>query len=212
MQGFLNVRTSWIAFLIALSLMGAVCYLAAAFDTFPGDVDGLKRFQALRTPWLDSAALAASFSANTLVAVTSTPAISLALWLGKRRADAVAVLLVLIPDGINALLKVLVDRPRPDFTILISQPHNPSFPSGHSVHAFLLFGLLIIIVGEVIKPFWLRTAIQGLLAAVILACGASRVYLGVHWPSDVLGGFLMGGLSLVAILWVRKTLINRGLK
>ena len=212
MPGFLNIGASRVAFLAALSLMGAICYLAAAFHTFPGDVEGLERFQALRTHWLDSAALAASFPANPLVAVTSTPAISLALWLGKRSADAVAVLLVLIPDGINALLKILVDRPRPDLSILISPPHNPSFPSGHSVHAFLLFGLLIIMVGEIVKPFWLRTTIQALLAVVILACGASRVYLGVHWPSDVLGGFLMGGLSMVAILWVRESLVNRGLK
>ena len=212
MPVFSNVRTSQIGVLAALSIMGAICYLAAAFDTFPGDMDALKKFQGLRTPWLDDSALVASSLANTLAAVTLTPAISLALWLGKRGADAVAVLLVLIPDGINLALKVLVDRPRPEFSILISPPSNPSFPSGHAVHAFLLFGLLIIIVGETVKPFWLRTAIQGLLGATILACGASRVYLGVHWPSDVLGGFLLGGFSIVAILWVRKVLVNRGLK
>ena len=212
MPVFSNIRISQIGILAALAIMGAICYLAATFDTFPGDVYVLKKFQGLRNSWLDSAALVASYQANTLVAVTSTPAISLALWLGKRSADAVAVLLVLIADGINFALKVLVDRPRPDFSTLISPPSTPSFPSGHSVHALLLFGLLIIIVGETIKPFWLRTAIQGLLGFMILACGASRVYLGFHWPSDVLGGFLLGGISIVAILWVRKSLVNRGLK
>ena len=212
MPVFSNIRTIQVGVLIALAIMGVVCYLAATFDTFPGDVDALKKFQELRNPWLDSSALVASSLANALAAATSTPVISLALWLGKRSADAVAVLLVLIPDGINAVLKVLVDRPRPEFSILVSPHSNHSFPSGHAVHAFLLFGLLIIIVGETVKPFWLRTAIQGLLGVMILACGASRVYLGVHWPSDVLGGFLLGGFSMVAILRVRKNLVNRGLR
>ena len=212
MPVFSNIRTSQVGVLTALAVMGVVCYLAATFDTFPGDVDALKKFQELRNPLLDSSALVASSLANALAAATSTPVISLALWLGKRSADAVAVLLVLIPDGINAVLKVLVDRPRPEFSILVSPHSNHAFPSGHAVHAFLLFGLFIIIVGETVKPFWLRTAIQGLLGVMILACGASRVYLGVHWPSDVLGGFLLGGFSMVAILWVRKNLVNRGLR
>ena len=212
MPVFSNIRTSQVGVLTALAVMGVVCYLAATFDTFPGDVDALKGFQELRNPLLDSSALVASSLANALVAAISTPVISLALWLGKRSADAVAVLLVLIPDGINTVLKVLVDRPRPEFSILVSPHSNHAFPSGHAVHAFLLFGLFIIIVGETVKPFWLRTAIQGLLGVMILACGASRVYLGVHWPSDVLGGFLLGGFSMVAILWVRKNLVNRGLR
>ena len=201
-----------LAVLIALSVTGAICYLAATFDTFPGDEVALEEFQGLRSGWLDDAAQAASFAANKSVAVSSILVLSLAMWLGQRRADAVAVFLALVPQGFNLAVKELVGRPRPDVSLLSSPLDTPGFPSGHAVHALLLFGLLLIIVGELIKPLWLRTAIQGMLGFAILACGASRVYLGVHWPSDVLGGYLLGGLSIVALLWVRKRLINRGLQ
>ncbi len=195
--------------MVALFAMVGICYLAATFDTFPGDVDALRKLQSFRGPWLDDAAIAASTLANAPVALASISILSLALWLRRRKADAMAVLLVFIPEGINQGLKELVGRPRPEFSLLASPPESPAFPSGHAIHAILLFGLLICIAGELIKPLWLRVAVQGLLGAAIAAVGASRVYLGVHWPSDVLGAYLLGGLSLVAILWVRKKLIYR---
>ena len=198
--------------LAALFIIGAIFYLAAIHDTFPGDLDALRDFQSFRSPWLDDAAVVASVLARPLVVYVSIPTVSLLLWLGRRRADAAAVLLVFLPEGINVVLKDLVGRPRPDFSLLASPPDSPAFPSGHALHAFLLFGLLIFITGELIRPMWLRTTVQGILGLMILACGASRVYLGVHWPSDVLGAFLFGGLCMGALLWVRKKLVNRGLQ
>ena len=192
---------------IALIAIGVMCYMAAAFDAFPGDEGAIRRFQGARSPWLDSAAIVASFMANTPVVVVSVPVLSIALWVDRRKADAAAVLLVLAADGLNALLKIMVDRPRPDFSLLESPPTNPAFPSGHAFHAFLFFGLLIFIVGDLIKPRWPRIATQVLLGLAALSVGASRIYLGVHWPSDVLGGFVVGGASLVVILWVRKKLL-----
>ena len=198
--------------LAALFIVGAIFYLASLHDTFPGDLDALRNFQSFRSPWLDGAAVVASALARSLTVYLSIPAVSLFLWLGRRRADAAAVLLVFLPEGINLGLKELVGRPRPDFSLLASPPEGPAFPSGHALHAFLLFGLLIYLTGELIRPLWLRTTVQGILGLMVLACGASRVYLGVHWPSDVLGGFLFGGICMVALLWVRKKLVNRGLQ
>ena len=133
-------------------------------------------------------------------------------WVLKRKVDTAAVLLILIFDGLNLALKELVGRSRPDLAIIQSLPENPAFPSGHAFHAFLFFGLLVFIAGEAIGPPWLRRVLQGLLVFMILACGASRVYLGVHWPSDVVGGFLLAALALIAILRVRKKLLSRGLR
>ena len=209
---FSNLNVRRVGLLLSLFAIGAICYLAAIFDTFPGDMDALKAFQGLRSSGLDAAARISTFIGNTLVVVISVPLLALAMWFARKRADAIAILALLIPDAMNQGLKVLVDRPRPDFAILISSPESPSFPSGHALHAILLLGLLIFIVGDLVKPARLRLGVQGLLALLILAVGASRVYLGVHWPSDVLGGYLVGGFSLAAIMWVRKVLISRGLQ
>ena len=197
---------------MALLLWGAICYLAATFDTFPGDTGAIERFQSFRNNWLDDAARVASYLADTPVAIASIFGLSLALWLRRRRADAIVILLVLIPEAINLGLKELVGRPRPELSFLASPPENPAFPSGHAIHAILLFGLLIVIVGALIRPQWLRTGIQGLLGLMILACGASRVYLGIHWPSDVLGAYLLGAFFIVVLLWLRKKLVNLGLQ
>ncbi len=200
--------------LAASGIVVAICCLAAIFHTFPGDEGALRRFQEFRSPVLTDAAVAASYLAYLWVAIGSVIAVSLVLWIGpcigRRRSDAVAVLLVFIPDGINAGLKELIARPRPELSLLDSSPESFAFPSGHSIHAFLFFGLLIFILGELIKPPWLRIGVQVLLGLAILSVGASRVYLGVHWPSDVIGGYLLGGFSLMIILWVRKKLFFDG--
>ena len=198
--------------LAALGVMGAICYLAAAYDTFPGDADVLRRFQGFRSPWMDDAAVAATALAQPLMIYVSLPTISLALLLGGRKADALVILLVIIAEGINLGVKELVGRPRPEFSLLVTSPDSPAFPSGHAIHAFMLGALLIIILGQLIKPYWPRVAVQALLGVAILASGASRVYLGAHWPSDVIGGYLLGGLCIVALVWVRKKLINWGLQ
>ena len=209
---FSNVTLKHVGILLALSITGAICYLAATYETFPGDMGALERFQTFRSPGLDTAALTSTAIGSFWVAIGSIVVLSAILWLARMRADALTVLLVLIPEGLNLALKEIVGRPRPEeLFLLIAAPGNLSFPSGHAVHAFLLLGLLILIMGKVMQALWLRRSIQGLLVFSILACGASRVYLGVHWPSDVLGGYLVGGFSMWALLWIRKKLLNRGL-
>ena len=195
--------------LAALFGLGAMFYMAAIFDTFLWDEDALRRFQGLRSSWLDDAAVVASVLTQPLAILISIPSLALAMLLLQKKADSVVVVLVSIPMIVNLGIKELVGRPRPDFAIVNSPPETFAFPSGHAVYAFLLFGLLIFMLGEVIKPLSLRLSVQALLALMILACGASRVYLGVHWPSDVLGGFLVGGCSMVVLLWVRKKLAHR---
>lgn len=206
-----KVTVKWIALLFALVAIGVLCYLAAVFETFPGDRSALERLQDFRNTGLDTAARISTTIGHTLVIVVSIPALSLVLWSRRRRADALVVWTLLVPEGLNIGLKALIDRPRPDL-ILTHMPVSGSFPSGHSLHAFLLMSLLICITGELIKPMRLRLALQGFLAFLILAVGTSRVYLGAHWPSDVIGGYLIGGLCVMAIIWLRKVLISRGLQ
>ena len=102
-------------------------------------------------------------------------------------------------------LKFLVDRPRPalELGIEIAQKDGGSgFPSAHVVHTTVFMGLLFYLVSIHIKRAWLRISFQIILAIPILATGASRVYLGAHWPSDVIGGYVLGAIGLLLLIGV----------
>lgn len=99
-------------------------------------------------------------------------------------------------SAIDQLLKVLVRRPRPQGFRLVEAP-GLSFPSGHSMAAmaFYGYGVWLVRCGAYGLPF--GAAIEAALACVILAVGVSRIYLGVHYTSDVLGGFCLSFAWLV---------------
>jgi undecaprenyl-diphosphatase len=193
---------------VGLLVTLALFYLARVLPTFPGDRQALLDFQSFQAPWLDAAALAFSLFGWAPLAVGLILGATASLWLLRRRADALMMLLSLLPLAAGNALKRLVDRPRPDYLLLGPLPDSASFPSGHSVYAILFCGLLIFLAEQSIKPLAIRRGVQAGLALLVLAVGASRVYLGAHWPSDVIGGYLFGGLALLGLIWLRNWLVN----
>ena len=193
----------------ALAVAAALCATAAVYESFPGETAAITGFQELRSGALDKAALIASFTSHYIVAIMSTVAVISLFVLAKRRTDALVTFMVLIVEGLGLAVKELVGRERPLYSILEDTPSNPAFPSGHALHAMAFFGLLFVLAptfaGSPRKTLFIRVV----LSLLILACGASRVYLGVHWPSDVFGGFLLGGLGLAGLLLIRKRLLAR---
>lgn len=99
-------------------------------------------------------------------------------------------------SAIDQLLKALVRRPRPQGFRLVEAP-GLSFPSGHSMAAMALYGYGIWLVQCGACGFPFGAAIEAALACVILAVGVSRIYLGVHYASDVLGGFCLSFVWLI---------------
>ena len=186
--------------------------LAAAWATFPGDQSALEGFRSTESQWLDSAALAVTTLGGQVVASAMMIVLIALLILVRRRADALVVLISAAPLVIGLLLKVAVGRARPDFLVLASEPSGLSFPSGHALFAIIFGGLLIILADDLVQPVKLRRAVQVGLALLILAVGASRVYLGVHYPSDVLGSYLFGVMALLGLVWLRNWFVSRGAK
>lgn len=111
-----------------------------------------------------------------------------------------AVLVLLVAFALNPLLewslKALVDRPRPDL-LLLGRGRGPSFPSGHVLASFGFYAMLpALIPWDAGRRRSLGVAIVGV--GVVLAVAFSRVYMGVHWTSDVVGGLLVGTIAIVA--------------
>jgi len=151
-----------------------------------------------RTPALDTFFLSVSRLASTSTIFVLGPLLVILTW---RRCRAVATAIAfatLARPLLETLLKQMVDRPRPDLGRLVNGI-GPSFPSGHVMAAVALWGLLPIVVGLFTRSrrlWWASVAVSG---TVIVLVAASRVYLGVHWFSDVCAGLLFGSFFLLGI-------------
>jgi len=193
-----------------LGLTLLIFILAGALATFPGDRAASEAFHQNQSDWLNSAALAVSTLGGKSVAGALMIGLITLLVLTRRRADVLVVFLGAAPILAGIFLKEAVGRARPDYLIIGSEPTSLSFPSGHALFAMVFGGLLIVLASDIIRPVKIRRPIQIGLALLILAIGASRVYLGVHFPSDVLGGYLFGAMALLGLVWLRNRLSNRG--
>lgn len=112
---------------------------------------------------------------------------------GKKYAEALWLTsnLVIISGVINPLLKLFFARERPSLEHLVHETSN-SFPSGHAVTSIVFYGTLVVLIPMLLQNKSLARILQGVLIFLILAIGISRIYLGVHYPSDILGGYALG--------------------
>ena len=104
---------------------------------------------------------------------------------------------------INIVIKNIIKRPRPNILRLIKQS-GYSYPSGHSMIAIATYGYLIYVVNKNIKNKSTRILLTIFLLFIILGIGISRIYLGVHYPSDVLGGYVLALLIEIIVIKTYK--------
>jgi undecaprenyl-diphosphatase len=120
----------------------------------------------------------------------------LALWRWCRRMAWLVPAVVGAGIALNVGMKLLVDRPRPPDPL--GATALASFPSGHVLHAVVLLGLVPPLVHLVTRRRWAFWASAGVVAALAVCVAAMRVYLGAHWPTDVVASLLIGALLLAA--------------
>ena len=106
-------------------------------------------------------------------------------------------------------VKLMIKRPRPSFFTPLLHESGFSFPSGHSLIAMVVYGLLGYFVLHLFRNFWARLAVRILTVLVVVAIGVSRVYVGVHYPTDVLAGWVAGIPWLIACLGLHEILARR---
>jgi undecaprenyl-diphosphatase len=92
----------------------------------------------------------------------------------------------------NQVMKYTFERPRPSVVEWVTQVSSPSFPSGHAMGSLVVFASLALVITRLTRTKGLRAFTWALAALLVAAVGASRLYLGVHYPSDVIAGYLAG--------------------
>lgn len=129
-----------------------------------------------------------------------------------RLAAVLAVVSALLAGVAGGGIKLVIERARPSSTLVhvVAPLNDYSFPSGHVLHYTTLFGYAFFVVIVSWRRSWPRDLVLVLLALPIALVGASRVYLGEHWPTDVIGAYLLGGLWLAGAielhLWLKQRL------
>lgn len=103
----------------------------------------------------------------------------------------------------NMIFKLTINRNRP-LTWIVTPSHDPSFPSGHTVCSVVFYGIIVYLLKN-IKNKNLRLFLRILLTILIILIGLSRLYLGVHFLSDVLAAYLLGLLVLIMFIKYYKT-------
>lgn len=207
MKELMKKNLKWIVLLICL-----IGFFALVEDVFvetiwKGDVIGYQLISDFLIS--DFATPIAKFITNfggpmILIGLT----IILAIAIKNRRIGISIFANLCIVTGLNILIKQILQRPRPTEYRIIDET-GYSFPSGHSMVSMAFYGFLIYLIYKYVKNKYLKIGLIILLSILIISIGVSRIYLGVHYTSDVIAGFLVSVSYLVLYIscvrnWIKE--------
>lgn len=207
-------RLGWVYALgwgTALALLALFADLAE--DVLEGEFTALNHailngIHSHASPWLDALALALSALGGIMGTVLVGGAAVALLTALRRPIDAATLIIVLAGGGtLTFVLKHLFQQPRPDLFESLAPETTYAFPSGHSLMSVCLYGYLsLLVLLEHPRKTW-----PAALALLLLPLGimASRLYLGVHWFTDVVAGGLVASLWLTICLMLRRVALRR---
>jgi len=193
-----------IAFAVAYSLtvvLGLLLELASASDGSTAfDAHITRWFVDHRTPTWNDAMRIVTWLGSSAIVIPLTVVVVVALLIGRR--GWLALFIVLAVSGaslLSVLAKHAIGRSRPPVDIQLQHPRGSAFPSGHATQAAATYLALAIVVTILTKSHALRAATWTIATLIVFVVGASRVYLGVHWATDVLGGWLLGSVWVAGL-------------
>ncbi|SHH74926.1 undecaprenyl-diphosphatase [Sporobacter termitidis DSM 10068] len=201
----MNKRRKWFVIMpIILFAMLAVCVRANISSPFEGWAYG----EAVEdmTPSLTMAMKVITYLGDSIVIISFCLILFIIPKLKKTIALPMSIA-VISSTALNILLKQVFARARPDILRLINET-GYSFPSGHAMINASLYTMLILMIWKYVKNTPLKVSLSAICAVLTILIGCSRVYLGVHYAGDVLGGWLFGFAISICIyyLWDDKFL------
>jgi len=120
------------------------------------------------------------------------------LWSLKKKKETILFATAVVSgEIIKEFLKLIFHRERPDASLALIQESGYSFPSGHAFMSVIFYGMICYFIYQACKNKWQKIILLITTTILVFLIGYSRVYLGVHWASDVFAGWLIGGAILV---------------
>ena len=207
-----SISASLSASLLSLSLLSFALFLLIYLDiTLNGPISALDSRISLgiaffRTPFLTAMMESITYIGNALPMMILSAILAAVLAVKKIRHDLAFAVMVLGGAYIlKSLVKYLAVRPRPDGGLIAAS--ESSFPSGHALMTLVFFAIIIYLFKDRIKEGAKRAIFIILCIIIPLTVGLSRIYLNVHWASDVISGFFLGLAWVSIMIFSHKTMI-----
>lgn len=181
---------------------GLTWYVVAGAPVTPLDRQTQHFALSHRAPWLNAVLETWTWLGSTAVLIPLLLGVSGLLWWGRRDRGAMVYLWVAFA-GAMALyqaFKILIGRARPPVPEMLTHAGGYAYPSGHATQAITVWGLLAVLAVTHLRGRMSRAFVLGATTVVIVLVGASRVYLGVHWFTDVAGGYALGAAWIGLLL------------
>ncbi len=202
-----------VTFYVLGSISIGFVVLTILISVFPKslvDLEFSQEMQEHQNPTLDALMKLVSwfgYSPGSVIVVLSGV---LLFFIFKYKKEALCILITALSGLVTLLVKIVVNRPRPTEPIvrIVQKVNQQSFPSGHVLFYIVYFGFLTVLMYHLKTiPKIMRISVTAISMLLIFAIPFSRIYLGAHWFTDVLGGFLLGILCLYALclFYFRKT-------
>ncbi|KMY54125.1 hypothetical protein AC623_09420 [Bacillus sp. FJAT-27231] len=198
----LRLTSAFFISLFCVILFGLIAMLISDQKIVMFDNTIISFIQELETPALTNVMKFFSFIGAGYPCILLTIAIMLFLYtvLHHRKELILFIWVVTGSELLNLILKIVFHRARPAIHRMV-EANGFSFPSGHSMAAFSLYGIVAFLLWRHVKTSFGRSMLIGIGVILTGAIGVSRIYLGVHYPSDVAGGYLASGSWLTASIW-----------
>ena len=205
--------------LLAVAALGVFSFLSIADEVAEGEIEAVDELlfylfrsasdpsSPLGPPWLaESAAEITALGGYPVIVLAVLIVVGLLLVTRRYGPALYTVLSVGIGSLISHVLKEFYERPRPNLVEHLDIVHTASFPSGHAIVGTVAYLTLAALVARFVDDWRVRVYVVSVALAMAVLIGLTRIYLGVHWPSDVAAGWALGA-AWASVAWLVPSLM-----